>query len=189
MSNQRPESRSVGASPPPVRINVGCGPSPTPGWENFDNSWSVRLAHHPRITWLLRRVALLAPSQMHFIETARQEGIRFGTALRIDHDDRTVDIVYSSHMVEHLDRDSARQFLHDAYRVLKPGGAIRIAVPDFALLVDRYNRTGDADEFVSASLLASDHPKTFVGKLRYLILGGRHHAWMYDERSLVALLE
>ena len=26
------------------RINIGCGSSPTAGWNNFDNSLSVRLA-------------------------------------------------------------------------------------------------------------------------------------------------
>ncbi|CAA9217761.1 MAG: hypothetical protein AVDCRST_MAG93-305, partial [uncultured Chloroflexia bacterium] len=58
--------------------------------------------------------------------------------MRLHYEDGTVDILYSSHMLEHLDRDSARRFLHEAYRVLKPGGAIRIVVPDFALLIDRY---------------------------------------------------
>jgi hypothetical protein len=27
-----------------LRVNVGCGSSPTPGWVNFDNSLSVRAA-------------------------------------------------------------------------------------------------------------------------------------------------
>ena len=30
-----------------VRVNVGCGSSPTPGWVNFDNSLSVRAARWP----------------------------------------------------------------------------------------------------------------------------------------------
>ena len=189
LGHLRPNSSSVGASRRPIRINVGCGPSPTPGWENYDNSWSVRLANHPRIAWFLRRASVLAPSQVYFIHTARQEGIKFWTAMRLHYEDGAVDVLYSSHMLEHLDRDSARQFVHEAYRVLKPGGAIRIVVPDLALLVDRYNESCDADEFVAASLLASDRPRTFLGRLRYLVLGGRHHAWMYDERSLVALLK
>ncbi len=186
---QRGAWSSGGASAGPVRINVGCGPSPTPGWENYDNSWSVRLASHPGVVRLLKLASVLAPSQVYFIETAREEGIRFGRATHLDHGDATVDIVYSSHMLEHLDREAARLFVQEAYRVLRPGGAIRIAVPDLALLVDRYNQTGDADEFVSASLLASDHPRTLAGRVRYLVLGGRHHAWMYDDRSLIALLE
>ena len=27
-----------------LKINIGCGDTPTKGWSNYDNSWSVRLA-------------------------------------------------------------------------------------------------------------------------------------------------
>ena len=27
-----------------LKINIGCGDTPTKGWRNYDNSWSVRLA-------------------------------------------------------------------------------------------------------------------------------------------------
>jgi SAM-dependent methyltransferase len=100
-----------------------------------------------------------------------------------------VDVIYSSHMLEHLDLAAARDFLAEAYRTLKPGGIIRIAVPDLAMLVERYKADGDADGLVAASLLATEQPKTLVAKLRYLVLGSRHHAWMYDARSLAASLE
>lgn len=174
---------------PPVRLNVGCGPTPTPGWVNYDNSWSVRLAKRPALVRLLSRGGLISAAQRHLCDVARKEGIRFGTAEAIAHGDGTVDAVYSSHMLEHLDRAAGGQFLAEAYRVLKPGGVIRIAVPDLRMLVDRYNADGDADRLVEASLLAAEPPTTLLAKLRYLVLGSRHHAWMYDGRSLVAALE
>ena len=179
------------ASDPPalVRLNVGCGPTPTEGWINYDNSWSVRLARRPALVRVLARAGLITDAQRHLCEVARREGIRFGTAEAIDHTDGSVDVVYSSHMLEHLDRATAQQFLAEARRVLKPGGMIRIAVPDLGMLVDRYNADGDADRLVEASLLASEAPKTLVAKLRFLVLGSRHHAWMYDARSLMAALE
>lgn len=179
----------MASNPAPVRLNVGCGPTPTEGWINYDNSWSVRLAKRPTLVRVLARAGLISGAQRHLCEVARREGIRFGTAEAIDHPDGSVDVVYSSHMLEHLDRATAQQFLAEARRVLKPGGVLRIAVPDLGLLVDRYNADGDADRLVEASLLASEAPKTLVAKLRYLVLGSRHHAWMYDARSLVAALE
>jgi SAM-dependent methyltransferase len=177
------------SSPALVRLNVGCGPTPTEGWVNYDNSWSVRLARRPALVTVLSRAGLITAEQKHLCDVARREGIRFGTAEAIAHADGSVDVIYSSHMLEHLDRPTAQQFLAEAFRVLKPGGVIRIAVPDLRLLVDRYNADGDADRLVEASFLASDMPRSLVGKLRYLVLGSRHHAWMYDARSLVAALE
>ena len=176
-------------SPALVRLNVGCGPTPTEGWINYDNSWSVRLADHPLVVTVLTRAGLISEAQRHLCDVARREGIRFGTAEAIGHPDGSVDVLYSSHMLEHLDRASGQRFLAEAHRVLKPDGVIRIAVPDLRKLVDRYNADGDADRLVEASLLASETPKTVLAKLRYLVLGSRHHAWMYDARSLIAALE
>jgi SAM-dependent methyltransferase len=172
-----------------VRLNVGCGPTPTEGWINYDNSWSVRLARRPLLVRALTTARLITEAQRHLCDVARREGIRFGTAEAIGHADGSVDVIYSSHMLEHLDRAAGSQFLAEAHRVLKPGGVIRVAVPDLGMLVDRYNADGDADRLVEASLLATETPKTVVAKLRYLVLGSRHHAWMYDARSLVAALE
>ncbi len=40
------------------------------------------------------------------------------------------DAVYHSHMLEHLPRQAVPGFLADCLRVLKPGGVLRVAVPD-----------------------------------------------------------
>lgn len=156
---------------------------------NYDNSWSVRLARRPALVTVLSRAGLITAEQRHLCDVARREDIRFGTAEAIAHADGSVDVIYSSHMLEHLDRPTAQQFLAEAFRVLKPGGVIRIAVPDLRLLVDRYNADGDADRLVESSFLATESPKSLAAKLRYVVLGSRHHAWMYDARSLVAFLE
>src|SRR5262249_44741911 len=50
----------------------------------------------------------------------------------------SVDIVYHSHVLEHLDRPVAQRFLAETLRVLKPGGISRIVLPDFELLCRAY---------------------------------------------------
>src|SRR5262249_18700565 len=50
----------------------------------------------------------------------------------------SVDVVYHSHMLEHLDRDVAGKFLLEVKRVLKPGGICRIVVPDLEMAVRVY---------------------------------------------------
>jgi ubiquinone/menaquinone biosynthesis C-methylase UbiE len=49
-----------------------------------------------------------------------------------------IDVCYSSHVLEHLSREQAKSFLTDCDRVLKPGGIIRIVVPDLEMIARTY---------------------------------------------------
>ncbi len=40
------------------------------------------------------------------------------------------DFVYHSHVLEHLEKADARRLLSECHRVLKPGGTVRVVVPD-----------------------------------------------------------
>lgn len=180
--SHRPVGRSTLAScyGRPVRVNVGCGASPTEGWTNFDNSLTVRLAAIPVARWLLR------PSS--FRALAISGAVRFANADRLPLEDASVEVVYSSHMIEHLDRGEARAFLAECRRVLLPGGILRLAVPDLRLIVDGYLTVGDADEMIARTILGRTRPTGLRGKARALVVGDREHHWMYDGPSLVRLV-
>lgn len=45
--------------------------------------------------------------------------------------DQTFDIVYHSHLLEHFSKSDAAGFVNECHRVLRPGGIIRVVVPDF----------------------------------------------------------
>lgn len=93
-------------------------------------------------------------------------------------------------MLEHLDNVEARQLLAEIRRVLTDGGILRIAVPDLMRLARRYvDETKDADAFVASTFLTIEKPKGIIDKLKFLIVGPRHHHWMYDAPSLIRLLE
>jgi predicted SAM-dependent methyltransferase len=172
-----------------LKVNVGCGATPTPGWENFDNSITVRLARYPRIVNVLARCGILNEDQAQYARLLPKLGVSWADARRrIPLLDNSAMVVYSSHMLEHLDPQSARNFLSEAWRVLVPGGILRIVVPDLNQLVRRYLETQDADAFVRATLLAAPPPHGALAKLRYLVVGHRDHLWMYDGASLVRLL-
>lgn len=55
-------------------------------------------------------------------------------------DNDSFDVVYSSHFLEHLSPEQAKFFLRECYRVLKPGGIIRIVVPDLENICREYLR-------------------------------------------------
>lgn len=139
---------------------------------------------------VLRALRLIDNAQLAYIAFAAKNSIEWADATkRIPLADGSVQALYSSHMLEHLDRAEAALFLKEARRVLRSGGVIRIAVPDLALHVRQYLYSGDADALVQATYLTQPKPRTMLQKLKLLVVGGRHHHWMYDGHSLCRLLE
>ena len=100
----------------------------------------------------------------------------------------SADVIYSSHMLEHLDSDEVKKFLKEAKRVLIAGGIIRLVVPDLEKLINQYNKDKLANQFMKKSLLYFVKPKTLLEKIKFFIVGARHHMWMYDKSSLSKLL-
>lgn len=168
---------------------MGCGQTRIPGWRNFDNSLSVRLAKLPILPDVLVRLGVLNSTQRKFIEFVQSNGIEHADATeRLPFANGVVEVVYSSHMLEHLDRQEVSLFLAEALRVLRPGGIIRLALPDIRRQVESYLRSGDADAFIAGTRLTQPRPRSLQDHLRFLISGPRHHQWMYDGPSICRLL-
>lgn len=55
-------------------------------------------------------------------------------------EDNSVDLVYSSHCMEHIGDANALKTFREIYRILKPGGVFRISVPDIDLSYDAFKR-------------------------------------------------
>ena len=172
-----------------LKINIGCGDTPTKGWRNYDNSWSVRLANKKVLTYILWKSGFLSEAQDKFISFAKNANILWADGIkRIPENDSSVDVIYSCHMVEHLEKLDVASFFKEARRILKSGGIIRLAVPNIKYQVDNYLKDGDADKFIESTYLTRKKPKTIIAKIKYLIIGDRNHQWMYDGKSLCNLL-
>ena len=172
-----------------VHCNIGCGQTSTPGWLNYDNSLSLRLSTHPLIVRILDKIGFLDERQKEYIKFAQNNDIMYADATKkIPLPDKSVEVLYTSHMVEHLDREEIEAFLKEARRVLISGGVIRIAFPDLRLRIAHYNEGGDADVFMEGTGLARTNPRGLRERLKFLLLGDRHHKYMYDGSSMVRLL-
>ena len=55
-------------------------------------------------------------------------------------------VIYCCHVLEHFYRSEARQTLLEWYRILKPGGLLRIAVPDFEAITEVYSKNKNLNE-------------------------------------------
>lgn len=81
-------------------VNLGCGASCHPDWINLDVE--------PR-----------APGVRHW-------DVRHGLPLP----EQFADAVYMSHLLEHLPLEAGAQLLENVFRVIRPGGIVRVVVPD-----------------------------------------------------------
>lgn len=59
-------------------------------------------------------------------------------ARHLEYPDNSVDEIYVSHLLEHFSHKEVEAILKEWVRVLKPGGRMRIAVPDFKLIAEKY---------------------------------------------------
>jgi ubiquinone/menaquinone biosynthesis C-methylase UbiE len=88
-------------------------------------------------------------------------------------------------MLEHLTFDEGAAFLRECRRVLKPGGVLRVLVPDAAALMTGWvtNTLGRFDELSPQAAARA----TSAGKL-YELLCAEHRA-IYDAETLVSALK
>jgi len=101
--------------------------------------------------------------------------------------DGTVDRVYSSHMLEHLSYRQIIVFLKEAYRILKPGGEISIAVPDAAIYLDAYFKK----EILPDNLLSYQpaiYSKLPIDMVNYMAYMGGEHRHLFTMDNLLDVL-
>ena len=93
-------------------INLGCGPSPLPGWINVD------IARGPEIdiVWDFRR------------------GLPFR--------DASCSAIFSEHVIEHLSKNDAEKLMRECYRALQPRGVLRLSTPDAGRFLRSYASDG-----------------------------------------------
>lgn len=78
---------------------------------------------------------------------------------RLPFDKDSFDLIYASHVLEHVHRRAVGATLHHWVELLKPGGVLRLAVPNFAAVCNRYMATGNLDELMGLLYGGQNHPK------------------------------
>jgi predicted SAM-dependent methyltransferase len=56
-------------------------------------------------------------------------------------ENNAADVIYNCHVLEHFKRSQVKSVLQEWYRVLKPGGILRISVPNFEAICEVYQTT------------------------------------------------
>jgi predicted SAM-dependent methyltransferase len=91
---------------------------------------------------------------------------------------KSVDLMYSSHFIEHLTYAEAKAFINECKRVMKENGTVRLLIPDLELLFNKYksNELGMFDEINDDSASFS----TQASKLWTLLFSGHKAAFDFN---------
>jgi SAM-dependent methyltransferase len=164
-----------------VKINLGCGLRVAKGWLNIDGSLNALIASWPG--WLHSLIYRYTGSHNYY-SVEDYCGILGGNdflyhdlSLSLPLQKNSVDFIYSSHFFEHLFKDDAADLLESCALALKPGGTIRISIPDLAYAVKLYG-LGKKTEML-------DNYFFVEGKGSYLA----RHKYMYDFELIKVALE
>lgn len=157
---------------PVERLHVGCGLCLLPGWLN--------VLYEPRQEY--GRVVNMEGAQR----------LNYNLLKEWPWPDNSVSNVAGAHFIEHLDLNQGLKFCKQAFRVLRPGGVIRLSCPDLETYARSYIN-GDqkffADEQVRRACVfkeAQTPSQIFAAKAYD---SGGAHKWFHDFSSLKNVLE
>ncbi len=113
-----------------MKLNLGCGAVRPKGWINVDSSLNAYLQKLPGGKQLAKAMGMVTYDSDNVTYMNLNKPWKFNN--------NSADVVYASHLFEHLSLKSADLFMKESFRVLKPGGAIRIVVPDLYQICRKY---------------------------------------------------
>jgi predicted SAM-dependent methyltransferase len=115
---------------------------------------------------------------------------------RLPFADRSFDLIYAEHLLEHVKIEKVAHVLSEALRVLKPAGLFRVTVPDLEMFARKYVEKDDGffrsylEKYAAAT--AAGERKTWIVRTNgaaFMTLANRrffHHRWMYDFETVEA---
>jgi SAM-dependent methyltransferase len=162
----------------PRKLQLGAFDQAPEGWLNTDVTPHLLVARVPGLAWLLHRAGVIGPERYAAHRSGAFRRLSYLDVTRpFRYDDDTFEAVYASHLLEHLDPGVAERCLQEVRRVLRPGGVVRLAVPDLDQVVAQYD-PGDPNPFL-AGLYHAHSGRRSTNSL---------HRWMYNAFSLEELL-
>ena len=100
----------------------------------------------------------------------------------------TVNIIYTSHLLEHIPYSQLISFLNECLRVLKDGGRLSVCVPNARNYIEAYieqRHFGNSDNFYKPAVVDTG---SFIDQVNYMAYMAGEHCYMFDEENLVNTL-
>jgi predicted SAM-dependent methyltransferase len=110
------------------KLHLGAGTNILAGWLNTDG---------------------LVASSYFGSDSQCEQTVFLDVSKRFPLPDKSFDYVFHEHLIEHLTYAEGQVLLRECFRVLKPGGRLRVATPDFETFVRLYTaQTATEREFI-----------------------------------------
>ncbi|MBL8023285.1 MAG: methyltransferase domain-containing protein [Elusimicrobia bacterium] len=162
------------------KVNLGSGFQVAKGWIHMDASLNSFFARFPRV--VLRLVYRVSGERENHSFATFEEILKSHRFVHHDvhyglpFENNSLENVYSSHFLEHLNSNDGLVLLKEIHRVLRPKGRVRICVPDLEYVFRLYHG-GEKEQALSYFFV----PPHFGPLL--------HHKSMYDFEMLFSHLE
>lgn len=172
-----------------IKLNLGCGPTGISGWLNYDWGALPLLSKLPVLQKILGRFGVIPKDYIVSWPSVKLVNIKNKFPLR----DNVISHIYCSHILEHFEIWETIKILKECYRVLKPGGAIRVIVPDLEKLINIYKSKGEGaragKELCNMwwGFEKDIEPESFLQKMTRAQT--REHQWGYDREELEHVME
>jgi predicted SAM-dependent methyltransferase len=111
---------------------------------------------------------------------------------RFPFDDGSVHYIFSEHLIEHLTYDEGKAMIAEAFRVLAPGGRMRVSTPDlrqFIALLDD-NPSDEARAYIEGKLQWHEWPNepNAAAIILNLQMSSWGHKFIYDFETLAGAM-
>lgn len=167
-------------------LNVGSGLSDAPNWVSVDGSYSLHISRVPVLGRVIAETCGFPP----WPKRTMWGDIVRGLQVR----DCSCQLIFASHVLEHLSDHDFYKALGNLYSYLCPGGYLRCIVPDLETCAKEYIRRlahrdpvepSDANAyFLEKSNMGIKGPRSALRlRLREAFSNSRH-LWMWDRPSL-----
>ena len=162
----------------PPRLHLGAFDQVHENWLSTDITPHLLVARVPGLPWLLHRFGVIDADRYASHRSGAFRTVRYlDVSRRFRFPNGSFEFVYSSHLLEHLDRDVAERCLREVHRVLKDGGVVRLAVPDLDAVVAAYD-PADPARFLHGIYESNSRRRSRASQ----------HRWQYNALSLEELL-
>lgn len=177
-----------------MRLNLGCGHVTPDGWVNVDGSNRAWLASTlPAVDRLLTAARLIPPSEF------TGHAVYADLTKEFPWPEGSANAVYMGEVLEHFTPAAGEALLTRCYRVLAPGGVLRLRVPDNARFWRNYLDEYTATRARPRTEWTTQHTRWIEWFFRDICVEaprrlsaesfGHYHKWMYDDVSLITLFE
>lgn len=147
-----------------VKLHLGCGTNLAAGWINVDNNYDNNI-------------------------DLKKLDLNWDLTKPLPYKDNSVDLIFHEHFIEHLKKPAGEQFLRECYRLLKPGGVMRMGWPDLARFVRAYaTRDKKYFDYISKNVFYGMKYKTWdelIGDYFY----SWDHQYGYTRKHMKMLLK